>query len=50
MAYTGTNGPVAAYNYTLDISGNRLTQTDDEGLSTYTYDNLNRLTEANCNG
>jgi YD repeat-containing protein len=46
MAYNGTNGPVAAFNYTLDVSGNRVTMTDNEGVTNYTYDNLNRLTRA----
>ena len=47
MEYLNGNGQqVAFFNYTLDAAGNRTTMTDTEGLTEYTYDDLNRLTEA----
>ncbi len=35
---------IASANYTLDPVGNRLSMTDLDGVSAYTYDSLNRLT------
>jgi RHS repeat-associated protein len=39
-----THGTIGAFTYTLDAVGNRLTMVDADGTTTYTYDNLNRLT------
>jgi len=39
------SGTIAAFTYTLDAVGNRLAMTDTNGVTTYTYDSLYRLTE-----
>jgi RHS repeat-associated protein len=38
------SGVIASASYTLDAAGNRLTMTDLDGLTTYGYDALHRLT------
>jgi RHS repeat-associated protein len=38
------SGTVVSYSYTLDKVGNRTQVVDTEGITTYTYDNLYRLT------
>lgn len=35
-----------SFTYTYDANGDRLTQTDSSGTTTFTYDALNRLTQA----
>jgi RHS repeat-associated protein len=45
MVYENSNSQtLASFDYTLDISGNRTSMQDNEGVTDYTYDNLNRLT------
>jgi RHS repeat-associated protein len=39
------SGTIAAFTYTVDAVGNRLAMTDTNGVTTYTYDSLYRLTE-----
>ena len=47
MAYKdATENPIASFDYILDIAGNRTQMTDNEGVSNFQYDNLNRLTRA----
>ncbi len=45
---TDTTGPtdIAAFDYVLDANGNRTQLTDSEGVSTFAYDELERLTSA----
>ena len=43
--HPSTNGTIASASYTLDNVGNRLTMVDPDGTTTYTYDNLYRLTK-----
>jgi RHS repeat-associated protein/uncharacterized repeat protein (TIGR01451 family) len=40
-----SNGTIASFNYTLDAVGNRLTMQDLEGTTSYSYDDLYRLTQ-----
>jgi RHS repeat-associated protein len=45
MVYENSNSQtLASFNYTLDIAGNRTQMQDNEGITDYTFDNLNRLT------
>jgi RHS repeat-associated protein len=45
MEYENSNSQtLAAFNYTLDLAGNRTSMQDNEGVTDYTFDNLNRLT------
>lgn len=34
---------ISSYQYTYDGAGNQLTKTEEKGTTTYTYDNMNRL-------
>ena len=34
---------ISSYHYTYDAAGNQLTKVEEKGTTTYTYDNLNRL-------
>lgn len=40
-----THGIITSASYTLDAVGNRLTMTDPDGVTSYTYDALYRLTQ-----
>ena len=40
-----TNGTITSATYTLDNVGNRLTMQDPDGTTSYTYDDLHRLTQ-----
>lgn len=44
------SGTVAFVAYTLDAVGNRLVMTDTEGVTSYSYDALNRLTSVDYPG
>jgi len=46
IAHQGPAGPIQNVSYTYDPNGNRLTQADSTGTSSFTYDPLNRLTQA----
>lgn len=51
ISYPNPGGGSTSFSYTsasfttLDANGNRLVQVDSEGTTTYTYDDLNRLTK-----
>jgi RHS repeat-associated protein len=43
ISYPNPDGTTTTFSYVLDGNGNRTSMTDPEGLTTYTYDALNRL-------
>ena len=43
LAYTRSGSALAAFGYTFNGQGQRLTETSPDGTTTYTYDNLGRL-------
>ena len=46
LAHTDGVNPIASFNYAYDSVGNRTEITEQSGLNSYVYDNLNRLTNA----
>ncbi len=46
ISHVGPTGSIQNATYTYDANGNRLTQIDSSGQTTFTYDALNRLNQA----
>jgi RHS repeat-associated protein len=46
IAVSGPAGQIAQYAYTYDDGLNTVSMTDSDGIHTYSYDGLNRLTQA----
>ncbi len=46
ISHVGPGGSIQNVSYTYDANGNRFTQIDSSGQTTFTYDALNRLTQA----